>query len=234
MPRQAGSCLSSQTLGRMIQPLQYAIALDMDGVIFRTTKPKHDAMLSLFPETRQEAISDAILSMSGVPRRQKLATVYEACFGHHPAEAVLQTYLQKYADALQDALAKPVITPGIEEFLERSPSRCFVCSSAPRDEVARQLRMTGLAQHFEGEYGAPMSKVEALRDVAQRVANLAVVFLGDAQADREAAAQVGCAFVAVIGETDQFPNMATPKVTDFVNGEAVLEAINCALVANAA
>jgi phosphoglycolate phosphatase-like HAD superfamily hydrolase len=59
-----------------------------------------------------------------------------------------------------------------------------------------------------------------------------VVFFGDAKADRDAAARAGCAFVAVVGETDQFPGTTAPKIADFVNDEVVFKAINGALVAN--
>ena len=217
----------------MIEPLRYAIAFDMDGVVFRTTKPKHDAMLGLFPERMKEVASDAIMGMSGVARKQKLASVYETCFGRAPSSAELQGYLQKYEVALRGVLANPVVTPGIKSFLERSPSRNFVCSSAPLDEVNRQLRMTGLEQHFEGTYGAPTSKTHALQDVARRVGRMDVVFFGDAKVDRDAAASAGCAFVAVVGETDQFPGTTAPKIADFVNDEVVIEAINSALAANA-
>jgi hypothetical protein len=74
----------------MIKPLRYAIAFDMDGVVFRTTMPKHHAMLGLFPETMKEVASDAIMGMSGVARKQKLASVYETCFGRAPSSAELK------------------------------------------------------------------------------------------------------------------------------------------------
>ncbi|HNV58306.1 MAG TPA: HAD hydrolase-like protein [Rhodoferax sp.] len=218
----------------MMQPPSYAIAFDMDGVIFRTTRPKHDAMLSLFPGATKEVASDEIMSMSGVPRGQKLTRVYERCFGRTPSGAELQALLQKYEVALRVVLADPVVTPGIKSFLERSSSQCFVCSSAPLEEVERQLQIAGLEKRFERAYGAPTSKTQALQDVSRRVGHMDVVFFGDATADLKAAKDAGCAFVAVVGETDQFPESPTPRVADFVNDVVVLDAINCALVANAA
>ena len=218
----------------MIQPLRYATAFDMDGVIFRTTKPKHDARLSLFPETMKEVASDAIMGLSGVPRRHKLARVYETCFRREPSTTELQNYLANYEVALRAVLEAPVVAPGIRTFLERLSSPRFVCSSAPLEEVNHQLPMAGLEQHFDGTYGAPISKLQALRDVARRVRGMKVVFFGDATIDRDAARLAGCGFVAVVGETDQFSGTTTPKISDFANDEVVLEAIKCALVANAA
>lgn len=218
----------------MNQPLRYAIAFDMDGVIFRTTTPKHDAMLSLFPEPVKVVASGAIMGLSGVPRRHKLAKVYETCFGRVPSSAETQMYLDNYELALRAVLASPTVTPGLRSFIAHSPSPCFVCSSAPHEEVDQQLRNAGLDQYFEGTYGAPALKTQALRDVVRRVNHMEVVFFGDAVADREAATLAGCGFVAVVGETDQFAGTTLPRIVDFSDEEKVHEAIKSALAANAA
>ena len=218
----------------MNQPLRYAIAFDMDGVIFRTTRPKHDAMLSLFPEPMKAVASDAIMGLSGVPRRYKLERVYETCFGRAPSSAETQMYLDNYELKLHAVLTNPAVTPGIRSFIEHLSSPLYVCSSAPHEEVNNQLRTAGLNQHFESTYGVPTSKTEALLDIVRRVTPMEVVFFGDAMADLDAATLAGCGFVAVVGETDQFAATTSPKIIDFVNEEAVFEAIKRALVANAA
>lgn len=222
----------ASALGSMEVKLNCAIVFDMDGVIFQTTRPKHDAMLCLFPDEQKGVASQTIMRMGGVPRKDKLAQVHKACFGRLPSNIELRTYLARYEFALHAVLAKPVATPGIESFLELISCPCFVNSSAPISEVNSQLRQAGLDQYFSRIYGAPALKTQVLQNIKRQVKGLDA-FFGDASADRDAASAAGVAFVAVVGETDQFPNNDVPKIKDFVDAGAVVELVNCALLPNA-
>ncbi|UDF37331.1 UNVERIFIED_ORG: hypothetical protein LHJ69_09750 [Shinella sp. XGS7] len=48
------------------------LVFDLDGVITRSTLPKHRAMLSLFPTSAEAELSVMLLGLGGVPRREKL------------------------------------------------------------------------------------------------------------------------------------------------------------------
>ncbi len=208
--------------------------MDMDGVIFRTVMAKHDAMLGLFPTERREVVSQAILSLSGIPRREKLHAVHRECFAKEATESQVEAYLEAYALALTASLQSPALAPGIKSFIEQLSVPVYVCSSAPTREVTQMLEAAGIVEHFKGIYGSPLSKASALRQVAQTAKGSVLVYFGDAPADQAAAEEVGACFVAVAGELDQFPHSQVAKVQDFTNLCAVQSAIERAIVANAA
>ena len=208
----------------------FAIALDMDGVIFRTVKLKHDALLSLFPAHLSAVASRMIWSLAGVPRRHKLALVHEACHGTQATTANVEVYLSQYAALLEAALAAPPLTPGVASFVALGQHRAFVCSSAPIEEVRRLLKAADLSDALEAVYGAPTSKPDALREIIDRVAGMPLVFFGDAVADREAATQNAVAFVGMTGEHDAFDLTPVPKLVDFSDVQTVLDAVAKAML----
>lgn len=101
-----------------------AVVLDLDGVILKTNLIKYRAMLSLFAAfpDQQPEISDYILAHGGVPRREKLSTILCDLLHTPPTPALLNSYLQRYASALEDALAVAPLVEGIETFLATSQS----------------------------------------------------------------------------------------------------------------
>lgn len=224
----------SSEVSRMNWLPDVAIALDMDGVIFRTTLPKRDAMLCLFPPESRSKLSSVVLSLSGVPRKEKLSQVHLTLYGAHPSRERLAGLLAEYEIVLASQLARPILTPGLTDFLKGLATQKCVCSSAPVHEVLRQLEGASLTSHFKLVFGAPTSKTEALREFRKQAGGRQVVFFGDAAADRQAARAAGVGFVAVVGEYDQFNDASIPKIEDFVDEQAVWRAIRVTLANNAA
>ncbi len=107
----------------------------------------------------------------------------------------------------------------------------FVNTATPREAVLPILRRRGLDRFFEGVYGGPSSKLENLRDIAERVGARAreLLFVGDGEDDRRVAAAFGCAFVGVAsaagGRFEQPPErripdlVELPRVVDEIAGE---------------
>lgn len=217
------------SLFRMTHHSQFAVALDMDGVIFQTTRAKHDAMLSLFPAEASAVASRTIWSLAGVPRSEKLATVHKACHGSMPTDAELHRYLSNYRGLLENALASPALIPGVASLVALGRHRAFVCSSAPEEEVKHALEAAGLDTYFEAVYGAKTSKLAALQEIAHKIDNLPLVFFGDAVANLTAATCASVGFVALTAEADQFGGLAVPKLKDFCDYQLVLEAVGLAL-----
>ena len=143
------------------------VVLDLDGVILKTNLVKYRAMLSLFAEygPLQERISEYILARGGVPRREKFIGILRDIISITPTEALLDSYLQRYANALEYELAVAPMVEGVAHFLAASGYTFYVSSSAPESEVDHQLARRNLKAYFTAVYGAQTPKDAALGQV---------------------------------------------------------------------
>lgn len=198
------------------------LVFDLDGVILRTTMIKHTAMLSLFGEHKQaDLISKHILAQGGVPRRQKLRDLMRQFLDSEPTEAKLDEVLQLYAERLEQSLADAPLVEGIATFLRLHTGEAYVCSSAPYEEVLRQLRKNDLHTYFRALYCGDTPKPLALRQIKKSHFQQPIVFFGDAVADLNAAHDARVAFVGVVAEQNAFTSLCVPTVSSFVSSEQV-------------
>jgi phosphoglycolate phosphatase-like HAD superfamily hydrolase len=210
-----------------------AIALDMDGVLFKSNDAKFRAMLELFhgyPE-KAGAISEFILCNGGVPRAVKLTHILESIIGLPASDAVLDEHLARYETALQGLLSQASLVPGVEEFVSSCECALYLCSSAPSGEVTRQLRTRNLLRHFTETFDGRTPKEVALKSLASRHGNAGVVFFGDSLGDLSAARAAEVAFVAVVAEWDNFPYQKVVKLRDFTDPGVIQRCISEAATA---
>lgn len=195
------------------------IVFDLDGVILKTNLIKYRAMLSLFADygEQQESISAYILAHGGVPRREKLFGLLHGLLGVAPSPALLEDYLERYARALEHALAMAPIVEGIDGFLQQAGYTFYVSSAAPEPEVYHQLQRRNLLTYFAGIYGATTPKATALNTIRTIHPDRPLLFFGDASGDWEAANEAGVAFIAVINERDNFGAEPITKLSNFIN-----------------
>jgi phosphoglycolate phosphatase-like HAD superfamily hydrolase len=107
----------------------------------------------------------------------------------------------------------------------------FVNTATPREAVLPILRRRGLDRFFDGVYGGPSSKLENLREIAERVGARPreLLFVGDGEDDRRVAAAFGCVFVGVApeagGRFERLPErripdlLELPRIVDEIAGE---------------
>ena len=193
------------------------VVLDLDGVILKTNLIKYRAMLSLFAEfpDQREPISDYILARGGVPRRDKLAGILREIVGVEPTPALIAGYLERYAHALEHELAIAPMVEGMAHFLQQTDYTFYVCSSAPEEEVHRQLQRRDLLGYFTKVYGSTTPKADALRAIRAAHPHHPIVFFGDAVGDWDAAQAANVAFVAVVNERDNFGEQPVTKLQSF-------------------
>lgn len=217
-----------------IQP-SVAVVLDMDGVIFKTSMLKNRVMLSLFSDypNRFDAISEFIHANGGVPRKVKITEILEQIL-QIPANADrLSRYLSRYADVLEPLLEDAPLVDGVAAFLLQSSVTFFVSSTAPDEEVERQLASRNLLSRFADIFGLSTPKPDALRSIRRRNGQSRIVFLGDSISDLEAARKANVAFVGVACEQDNFQGVDIIKIRDFASPEVVWSCIDAAWKAHA-
>jgi phosphoglycolate phosphatase-like HAD superfamily hydrolase len=205
-----------------------AIVLDMDGVLLKSNDAKYRAMLGLFYEypAQTEAISQFILGNGGVPRAAKLKYILESIIGAPASKAVLDEYLVKYEASVDGALSAAPVVTGVKEFLSECECPVYLCSSAPSEEVSRQLRARDMLGYFAETFDSRTPKDEALRYIAARHGHKGVVFFGDSLGDLSAAQSARVSFVAVVADWDNFPDQAVVKLRDFADRKAVQRCIS--------
>ena len=181
------------------------LVFDMDGVLLDTEAVKTAAFRDAFaplcgtdPATLA-AVDTYNRRHRGVPRALKIAHLTTAVLGlPQPAAAAgARAVTDRYAALLAARLPRCAPVPGLPELLEAVPAVRHVASSAPVAEIEANLRRSGIGHHFTRLYGHPVTKAEALRDIARRHPGAEPVFFGDAPADLAAARATGTRFVAV-------------------------------------
>jgi phosphoglycolate phosphatase-like HAD superfamily hydrolase len=119
------------------------------------------------------------------------------------------TLAQRYTELCDDAIAACPFVPGARELLDELRGEgcdLFINSATPPGPLASAVRRRDLGSYFRGVWGNERSKVENLR-AAMSMAGAGAsetAFVGDAEPDRAAAAEVGCHFVGLLNEFSDF------------------------------
>jgi phosphoglycolate phosphatase-like HAD superfamily hydrolase len=168
-----------------------------------------------------------------VPRRTKIVAILANILEVEVAEELVSGYLDRYDAALVHLLFVVPLVDGIAEFMARNGYTYYVCSSAPKQEVERQLARAGLTSHFTDVFGLDTPKAEALRHIKLSHAGTAIVFLGDSPGDQRAADAAGVPFIAVVAERDNFPGENVVKLKNFSSLDVVQESFREAFARHA-
>ena len=183
-------------------------------MILESAEIKTDAFLELFSEygALLPAIREHHVNNMGVSRFIKFQWIYANLIHKPLRNEELKALGNRFSDiVLAKVLAAPFV-PGALELLKHLQGQClcFVASGTPQDELRAIVHKRGLAQYFNQVCGTPRTKAEIVRDMssAYSLDQTRTWFIGDAQADWEAAQQTGLHFIA----------RKTDALQDFWNG----------------
>lgn len=178
-----------------------ALFLDFDGVVLESLAVKTAAFRELFRAYPDHV--DRIVAhharYPGVSRYDKFAYVYGRIL-RRPLTALEVTRLdRRFSRLVRQGVLKCRFVPGARGFLRYASARVpvYVASATPERELRAIVRQRGLRSYFSGVFGAPLSKAEAIQHVVEREGfdRRAVLFVGDARADEDAARQAGVRFI---------------------------------------
>ena len=187
------------------------IIVDFDGVILESVAIKTEAyrdLLAAYPESI-DRILEYHLENLGTSRFEKIHFIYDHILRRDLSDGEFQGLLTRYADLVLEKVLLAPFVPGALEFLERFHRRLplHIVSATPQDEIRFIVKERGLSPFFQGVYGSPGRKVDAMREILGTTGTEPhrALYVGDAPNDLQAAKAVGVRFVGRVGEGKEDP-----------------------------
>lgn len=138
-------------------------------------------------------------------------------------------WAEAYTAACETGIASCPEVPGasvILSWLLHEGIPLYLNSKTPGKALNRLVIQRNLAHYFSGIYGAPASKLENLRHIQEltQIKPDEMLFVGDSEDDRKAAAEFGCHFAGVIlGANSRFRQIPSLHVTNLNELRAIVE-----------
>lgn len=194
---------------------------DLDGVILDSVTTKQAAFRTVFEDRMEVEEIDAYnKAHMGVPRRMKIAHVLSEICGQEATPSAVAEAEIRYRAEIERRSQDVALVPGARELLVKErPFDCAVNSSAPHAEVLEALDRHGITRWFVEIHGFPEAKASVLKRMREVDPNRALVFLGDAQADQDAAREAGVPFIVVGVEAVRDP---AHRILDLSDTEGVV------------
>jgi phosphoglycolate phosphatase-like HAD superfamily hydrolase len=119
------------------------------------------------------------------------------------AAASARTWAEAYTRRCEEAVSKCPEIPGATAALEWLAARGiarYVNSATPEEPLRRVLQRRSMTHHFRTIFGGPRSKLENLARICEHAGSdvAELLFVGDGEDDRSAAAAFGCHFAGVV------------------------------------
>ena len=187
------------------------VIFDCDGVLLDTMEQKIRAFREWVPAQHTQhadAFMDRVMHGFGKSRFHHIKSFYADIVGLAPAPEFLKEEIARFTEICEPLCASAGWLPGSREFLEAcrgAGAMCYVLSGMPEEPLIEMLAAHGAraisAEEpdaiFDRIYGSPPGKPQRMEAILSETHTPAhrAVFVGDADADREAAAHVGASFV---------------------------------------
>jgi phosphoglycolate phosphatase len=139
--------------------------------------------------------------------------------------------VERYTKWCEEAIIACPEVPGSDaalKALQDSGVALYVNSATPTGPLKRILDARGMRRYFKDVHGSPQGKVENLVAVlrAERASASEVAMVGDNEADRIAAAEVGCPFVGLENEFSGYTAAPPILLGDLVSLTSVIEGLD--------
>lgn len=190
-----------------------AIIFDFDGVIAESVSVKTEAFAELYrpygKEIEEKVVNHHLLN-GGMSRFEK----FKVYHGKFLKKSISEDEISELAGKFSKLVVKKVIeapyVKGAKEFLQKFSTKYdfFISSGTPENEIKHIAKMRGIDQYFKGIFGSPEKKekhVKIILDKNNYKIN-EVIFIGDAESDREAAKINNIPFIGVLNENIDFSN----------------------------
>lgn len=138
-------------------------------------------------------------------------------------------WAETYTATCEKAIVRCPEVPGASEILTwlfNQGIPLYLNSRTPTKVLKRLVTLRNHAHYFSGIYGAPASKLENLYHIQEltQAKPDEILFVGDSEDDRKAAAEFGCHFAGVIlHDNSRFRQIPTLYVTNLDELRAIVK-----------
>jgi len=179
------------------------IVFDFDGVIVDSNELKFKdvwkRLFSLSPEISYELIERA--KPRGTRYDALRFIAFEIDIPKEEIEAWVEACANEYNDIVQEGIVETGLFSGVYNTLKELTKNhtLYLNSATPTIALKESVDALAIGEFFADVCGKPQSKAENLKEIITREhADLdTVLFVGDGEADRKAAEEIGCQFVGI-------------------------------------
>ncbi|WP_061214992.1 HAD family hydrolase [Syntrophomonas wolfei] len=206
------------------------IIFDFDGVILESAEIKTVAFRKLFendyPEEVEEIVNYHINNM-GISRYVKFRHIFNNIIMQPLTLKQEEELGQRFSTIVFEEVLKAPIVSGLLEFLEEyyKTIQLFIASGTPEDELHTIVKHRGLGKYFQGIFGTPKTKAEIIFHIMNTcdLSMADIVFIGDANSDKQAAEETGVHFIARIHSGGNELDSCPYKIRDFYAFSEILK-----------
>ena len=213
------------------------VAFDFDGTLVDSNQVKVQSFYEIVADYDPSGltVTEVLQRCSNEDRfgiTRELAREFMAK-GRVPMEPSVETLSAQWAEAYTDACQKSILTcsevPGtsvILKWLSGQGIPLFINSKTPVNALNRLVTLRDLTHYFSGVYGSPASKLKNLQHIQELTQTKPdeLLFVGDSEDDRTAAAEFGCHFAGVIlSDNSRFRQIPLFHVTNLEELRAIVE-----------
>ncbi|MEX2283732.1 MAG: HAD hydrolase-like protein [Gemmatimonadota bacterium] len=215
------------------------VAFDFDGVLVESNAGKRDAYFEVFsdlPGASSDVIRTVLEKNSGADRFGVINAVLDAVTIQSgpiwsSRAALTEQLANRYNDICEQLAANCPEVHGASAMLTELSDivPLYIVSLTPESPLRRIVVCRGWARHFHGVLGLPTSKAEHLRNilVQQTISPDELLFVGDHDGDLKAARSVGCRFIGLQNEFNDFQSGDFPIVSAVPEVLELVRSVRC-------
>lgn len=202
MTRSIGTASRSELNSARRIPQRIRVGVfDFDGTLVESNAIKTEGFFHIaahYPDG-EAAMADAI-GTSG--DRRSILSAFAACMASAGVHLDVDDLVARYCERVDPAVASAPEMQGATDLLVNlrdAGLRLYLSSATPTESLLGILNARGWTVLFNGIYGAPKSKIEALHEIskAEQAAGGEIAVVGDGVDDAYAAKMFGAQFIAV-------------------------------------
>jgi phosphoglycolate phosphatase-like HAD superfamily hydrolase len=177
------------------------LALDFDGTLVESNNIKDSAFETIFCEWPEHTgtMMRWHLTHDSIERGEKFRYFVEEVLALPGQNDLIEKLSSRFGQLTQEAIIECPYVKGAHEFLEyiRNRVSVYLVSATPQLDLDQIIKARGLGGYFKDLYGAPISKIETLKQImlSENVSVNEILFVGDSPEDQQAAKFLGIRFI---------------------------------------
>lgn len=197
------------------------IAVDFDGTLVESNAIKDNAfeyIFSKWPEHKDKMMRWHLADNTTI-RNEKFRYFVEDVLRLQGDDKLIEKLTIIFSELCFKEIVSCPMVDGVLEFLDayKSKVQLFLVSATPSEELRKIVKLRKLSRYFKEIIGAPINKVEVLKNIlsVNRISADEMLYIGDSPEDQEIAKTLGCNFIGR-KSCRELNSLTIPVYPDFV------------------